>query len=88
VSNATDTMRPSSRPSRTEANVGRPRKKPDDEPTPPRPPSRTLTIRVPAELNARLEQFLAAQRVAPTETSVVLAALSDWLEREGYPPAR
>lgn len=50
-----------------------------------KPPSRQVSVRIPAELDARLQKFIEDQRVQPSDTAVILVALEQLLTQEGYP---
>lgn len=50
-----------------------------------RPPARQVSVRIPPEMDERLQQFIKDQRIEPTDTAVILAGLDLILTQEGYP---
>jgi hypothetical protein len=62
---------------------GRPRKTEQPAPDAKVP---ILYLRLPAELEAALQQFIAAQRIKPDRTAVGLTALEELLAKEGFWP--
>lgn len=46
----------------------------------------TLFMRISANLHRALQAFIASQRVPPERTTVVIQALTEFLDREGFPP--
>jgi hypothetical protein len=50
-----------------------------------KPPSRQVSVRLPADMDARLSAFLEAQMVEPSDTAVLLTALDQFLTRAGFP---
>jgi hypothetical protein len=57
---------------------------------PGRPPGRktsaTVYARVDPELEGAIDAYIQAQRVQPTQTAVVIVALQEFLEKEGFWP--
>lgn len=47
-----------------------------------------LYLRLPPELDAALQAFIAAQRIRPDRTAVGLTALEELLAKEGYWPPK
>lgn len=59
-----------------------PRKKPKRTGVP-------MSLWLPEDVVAGLEQFLDAQRIKPSKTEVVIVALQEFLQREKcYPPSK
>ncbi len=52
---------------------------------PPKPRTPVLNLRLGHDLESRLAKWMAKQRVEPDKTAVVLTALDEFLEREGFP---
>ncbi|WP_020473396.1 hypothetical protein [Zavarzinella formosa] len=49
--------------------------------------SKPMGFKLPAELIGPLEAFMNAQRVPPSQTDVVVVALQEFLQREGFYPS-
>ncbi len=47
-----------------------------------------LYVRISPELEAAIQSFIAAQRVAPERTAVTIKALEEFLQREGFWPPK
>jgi hypothetical protein len=66
--------------------VGRKKPKPVDASPKPRP-GYAVFARVREEIGEALERYFGSKRLPPTLTSVVEAALEDFLASEGFPVA-
>jgi hypothetical protein len=61
------------------------------KPTPADAPKRKgfqVAARLDADLELAFKQFLAAQRVPPTHGDVLIVAVQEFLQREGYYPPK
>ena len=45
-----------------------------------------ISTRVPSDLKAAIDRWLADQRIPPSITDVMVTAVREFLEREGYWP--
>lgn len=52
----------------------------------PGPARRQVNARLPEEIARALERFKQSQRIPPDSTAVILIALREFLEREGFLP--
>jgi hypothetical protein len=50
-----------------------------------RPPARQVSVRIPPEMDERLQQLISDRSIPPTDTAVILAGLDLILTKEGYP---
>jgi hypothetical protein len=84
MSTATATIAPASTTHPKGSNVG---KKNSGAGRPPsgKPPARQVSVRIPPDLDERLQQLIKDRRIPPTDTAVILAGLDLILTQEGYP---
>ena len=52
------------------------------------PKEKILAVRMPPDLEASLQQFIAAQTFPPDRTAVTLRALENFLREQGHYPPR
>lgn len=49
-------------------------------------PNLVMTFRCDAELRRAMDKFQEAQRIKPTKAEILIVALQEFLQREGYYP--
>lgn len=52
----------------------------------PKDASLVMTFRCDADLRRALEKFQASQRIKPSKAEILIVALQEFLQREGYYP--
>ncbi len=72
----------------TMKDMARPKKTPGEQQSAKPRPGYPVFARLDSELGAALDRFFAAQRLKPTLTTVIEAALKEFLQKEGFWPPK